>query len=285
MFDTANSYTGGASRAAARRGGRAVPRRGPARQQGLQPHRGRAGRPRAAAAGDRAGAGRDAAPARHRPPGPVLPARARPGRRRSRRPWGRWRPRSRPAGSARSGCSNYAAWQLAEARCLTERSGWPRGARLPAAVQPAVPPARGRVRRVLRAVRHVQHRLQPAGRRAAQRQAHATADRPGARRPLRRRARPDVPRPLLERAPSSTAVDGARARSRRSAGLTLRRARLPVAARPAAGRQRPARRVSSLEQLEANLAAADGPPLGADVLEACDDVWATLRGAAPAYNR
>ena len=42
---------------------------------------------------------------------------------------------------------------------------------------------------------------------------------------------------------------------------------------------------SSPDQLEANLAAAQGPPLGDDVQEACDEVWARLRGAAPRYNR
>lgn len=42
---------------------------------------------------------------------------------------------------------------------------------------------------------------------------------------------------------------------------------------------------SSLEQLRSNLAALDGPPLEAEVLKACDDVWATLGGAAPHYNR
>ena len=42
---------------------------------------------------------------------------------------------------------------------------------------------------------------------------------------------------------------------------------------------------SRLEQLRANLAALDGPPLGDDLLNACDDVWADLQGAAPHYNR
>lgn len=42
---------------------------------------------------------------------------------------------------------------------------------------------------------------------------------------------------------------------------------------------------SRLEQLESNLAAVDGPPLGEDLMAACDDVWADLRGAAPLYNR
>ena len=42
---------------------------------------------------------------------------------------------------------------------------------------------------------------------------------------------------------------------------------------------------SSPDQLAANLAAADGPALPADVEAACDEVWARLRGAAPRYNR
>lgn len=42
---------------------------------------------------------------------------------------------------------------------------------------------------------------------------------------------------------------------------------------------------SSVGQLEANLLAAAGGPLADDVLAACDDVWSTLRGAAPDYNR
>jgi aryl-alcohol dehydrogenase-like predicted oxidoreductase len=42
---------------------------------------------------------------------------------------------------------------------------------------------------------------------------------------------------------------------------------------------------SSLEQLDANLAAADETPLDAATLTACDDVWSDLAGAAPGYNR
>jgi aryl-alcohol dehydrogenase-like predicted oxidoreductase len=43
--------------------------------------------------------------------------------------------------------------------------------------------------------------------------------------------------------------------------------------------------VSSIDHLDTNLAAADGPPLDASTLEAIDEVWDTLRGPAPAYNR
>jgi 1-deoxyxylulose-5-phosphate synthase len=42
---------------------------------------------------------------------------------------------------------------------------------------------------------------------------------------------------------------------------------------------------SKMEQLEQNLAAWDGGPLPADVLAACDAVWAGLRGITPKYNR
>jgi aryl-alcohol dehydrogenase-like predicted oxidoreductase len=42
---------------------------------------------------------------------------------------------------------------------------------------------------------------------------------------------------------------------------------------------------SSLPQLEENLKACEGPPLGEDVLRACDAVWSKLRGVTPVYNR
>lgn len=43
--------------------------------------------------------------------------------------------------------------------------------------------------------------------------------------------------------------------------------------------------VSSVEQLEECTAAAAGPPLEAETLAACDDVWLRIRGRAPGYNR
>jgi aryl-alcohol dehydrogenase-like predicted oxidoreductase len=42
---------------------------------------------------------------------------------------------------------------------------------------------------------------------------------------------------------------------------------------------------SSVEQLKANLAALSGPPLDEATNAGCDEVWSTLAGAAPAYNR
>ncbi len=42
---------------------------------------------------------------------------------------------------------------------------------------------------------------------------------------------------------------------------------------------------SNLEQLQENLAAAQGPPLEQEVLAECDKVWQKLHGPTPAYNR
>jgi aryl-alcohol dehydrogenase-like predicted oxidoreductase len=42
---------------------------------------------------------------------------------------------------------------------------------------------------------------------------------------------------------------------------------------------------SKLEQLEENLKACSGPKLPGDVLERCDAVWRRLRGVTPKYNR
>ena len=42
---------------------------------------------------------------------------------------------------------------------------------------------------------------------------------------------------------------------------------------------------SKIEQLRENLAALDDGPLSPETLAACDEVWASLRGVSPAYNR
>lgn len=42
---------------------------------------------------------------------------------------------------------------------------------------------------------------------------------------------------------------------------------------------------SSLDQLEANLRALDGPVLSDETIAFCDEVWVSLEGAAPRYNR
>jgi aryl-alcohol dehydrogenase-like predicted oxidoreductase len=42
---------------------------------------------------------------------------------------------------------------------------------------------------------------------------------------------------------------------------------------------------SSMDHLESNLAACEGPPLDDELSKRCDEVWAELRGPAAAYNR
>jgi len=42
---------------------------------------------------------------------------------------------------------------------------------------------------------------------------------------------------------------------------------------------------SSMQQLDENLAALDSPPLPDEVVTSCDNVWRTLRGVTPNYNR
>lgn len=42
---------------------------------------------------------------------------------------------------------------------------------------------------------------------------------------------------------------------------------------------------STLEQLDANLAAVEGPAPGPEIIERCDAVWEQLRGPAPDDNR
>jgi aryl-alcohol dehydrogenase-like predicted oxidoreductase len=42
---------------------------------------------------------------------------------------------------------------------------------------------------------------------------------------------------------------------------------------------------SKVEHLRSNIAAVAKGPLAADVVEACDDVGAALRGPMPSYNR
>jgi len=42
---------------------------------------------------------------------------------------------------------------------------------------------------------------------------------------------------------------------------------------------------SDISQLEANIAAADGPTLDMETMAACDEVWNELRGPVPHYNR
>lgn len=186
------------------------------------------------------------------------------------------------AGKVRAvGMSNYAAWQLAEARCLTERNGWP-------AVHVSQP-----------LYNLLSRRIEDEYAEFSQRYAmHKIVYNPLAGGLLTGKhtdpARPEAGgrfgaelgtmyRDRYWNGPQFAAVEALRGIAA-DAGLTL----VELAFRWLLGRplvDSILLGASRLEQLEVNLAAADGPPLEQDVLAACDDVWASLRGAAPTYNR
>ncbi len=179
------------------------------------------------------------------------------------------------------GMSNYAAWQLAEAACLTQRNG-----------RPAV-----RISQPLYNL--LSRRIEEEYAEYAERSAlHDIVYNPLAGGLLSGkhtdRARPEAGgrfaaelgpmyRDRYWNEPQFAAVEALRTIAA-DAGLTL----VELAFRWLLGRplvDSILLGASRLEQLEANLAAADGAPLDGDVLAACDGVWASLRGAAPSYNR
>lgn len=179
------------------------------------------------------------------------------------------------------GMSNYAAWQLAEARCLTEQHGWP-------AVSVSQPLYNLLSRRIEDeyaefSARYAMHNIvyNPlAGGLLSGK--HTDPSRPEAGGRFASDLGP-MYRDRYWNAAQFAAVE-ALGKVASDAGLTLVELALRwLLTRPLVGSILLG--ASRLEQLEANLAAADGPPPEQDVLTACDDVWASLRGAAPAYNR
>lgn len=179
------------------------------------------------------------------------------------------------------GMSNYAAWQLAEARCLTERHGWP-------AVRLSQPLYNLLSRRIEDEYAELSDRYglhnvvyNPlAGGLLSGKHTDPGRPEPGGRFAA------DLGPMYRERYWNRAQFDAVEALRTvaAGAGLTL----VELAFRWLLGRplvDSVLLGVSRLEQLEADLAAADGPPLDPDVLTACDDVWATLHGAAPAYHR
>lgn len=179
------------------------------------------------------------------------------------------------------GMSNYAAWQMAEARCLGERHGWP-------TVRVSQPLYNLLSRRVEdeyaefadRAGLHDIVYNPLAGGLLTGKHTDPGRPEPGGRFGAQMG---EMYRGRYWNAAQFEAVGALRAVAGQ-AGLTL----VELAFRWLLSRPLVdgiLLGASSLEQLEANLSAADGPPLGPDVMAACDDVWATLRGAAPAYHR
>jgi aryl-alcohol dehydrogenase-like predicted oxidoreductase len=179
------------------------------------------------------------------------------------------------------GMSNYAAWQIAEARCLTGSHGWP-------AVHLSQPLYNLLSRRVEDeyaefsehyAMHNVVYNPLAGGLLSGK---HNDAVRPEAGGRFAGELGP-MYRDRYWNQAQFHAVEALR-KVAANAGLTL----VELAFRWLMGRplvDSILLGASRLDQLEANLAAANGPALGADVLSACDDVWASLRGAAPAYNR
>ncbi len=179
------------------------------------------------------------------------------------------------------GMSNYAAWQVAEARCLSEQRGWP-------AVHVSQPLYNLLSRRIedeyaAFSDRYAMHNIvyNPlAGGLLSGKHTDPGRPEPGGRFAA------DLGPMYRDRywnPAQFDAVDALR-KVAADAGLTL----VELAFRWLLGRPLVGSILlgaSRVEQLDANLAAAAGPALSPEVLQACDDVWATLRGVAPLYNR
>jgi aryl-alcohol dehydrogenase-like predicted oxidoreductase len=176
--------------------------------------------------------------------------------------------------------SNYAAWQIAEIRCIQERRGWD-------PVHVSQPMYNLLARRVEDEYVELSARYELfdivynplAGGLLTGK--HADPDRPGEGR-FTGSAGDQYRARYWNDAQFEAVRDLAAIASQ--AGLTL----LELAFRWLLGRPTVGAVLlgaSSPDQLAANLAAADGEPVGADVEAACDEVWARLRGAPPKYNR
>lgn len=177
--------------------------------------------------------------------------------------------------------SNYAAWQIAEIRCLSERHGWP-------SVLVSQPMYNMLARRVedeyaVFSARYRMHNVvyNPlAGGLLTGK--HTDPGRPEKGGRFAAELGP-MYRERYWNDQQFAAVDALR-RVADDAGLGL----LSLAFRWLLGRPLVGSILlgaSSPEQLDENVAAATGSPLPADVVAACDEVWTRLRGAAPAYNR
>lgn len=179
------------------------------------------------------------------------------------------------------GLSNYAAWQIAEVRCLQERRGWP-------GVHVSQPMYNLLARRLEDEYAEFSQRYDIftivynplAGGLLTGK--HTDPARPGSGT----RFGDDLGKMYRARYWNSAQFEAVQALAEvaSQAGLTLLQLAFrwllarPVVGAVLLGASRP-------EQLAANLEAARGPALGEDVEAACDEVWARLQGAAPRYNR
>jgi aryl-alcohol dehydrogenase-like predicted oxidoreductase len=186
------------------------------------------------------------------------------------------------AGKVRQvGVSNYAAWQIAEIRCLSGRNGWP----TMSVSQPMYNLLARRVEDEYAAcsarygVHNVVYNPLAGGLLSGK---HTDLQSPQERGRFGADLGP-MYRARYWNDQQFAAVSALRAIAD-DAGMTL----LELSFRWLLGRPLVGSVLlgaSSPDQLSANLAAASGPSLSSDVQQACDEVWMTLRGAAPLYNR
>jgi aryl-alcohol dehydrogenase (NADP+) len=175
-------------------------------------------------------------------------------------------------------CSNYASWQVCQMLWLAERNGW----HPMQAVQPMYNLlARGIEQELLPACREFRLAVIPYNPLAG----GLLTGKHSAERPVEdsRFTRMPLYRDRYWHDANFAAIQEL-TRLARESGRSLAR----LAVRWVLDRQAVTSVIlgaSRLEHLQENLAAADDPPLSADVLAACDAVWKQLRGTTPVYNR
>lgn len=176
------------------------------------------------------------------------------------------------------GLSNYASWQVCRILWLAEKNGWPR----PEVVQPMYNLlARGIEQELLPACAEFQLAVIPynplaGGLLTGKHQAQAPI--PGTRfdlMPFYRYRYWHVSNFNAVIRLREIAAAAGRALTRLSIGWLLQQAGVTSVIIGA----------SQIEHLQENLAALDDPPLSPESLAACDEVWKTLRGITPIYNR
>jgi aryl-alcohol dehydrogenase-like predicted oxidoreductase len=179
------------------------------------------------------------------------------------------------------GLSNHAAWQVADIRCLQGRRGWPAAH----VCQPMYNLLARRLEDEYAAfsarydIFNVVYNPLAGGLLTGK---HADPQRPQAGT----RFAEDLGETYRERYWNAAQFEavGALRQVASEAGLTLVELAFRwLLSRPVVGSVLLG--ASDDDQLAANITAAQGPAVPTDVEDACDEVWARLRGAAPRYNR
>ena len=280
-IDTANGYAGGAAENASCRGAGRPPRRCHHRDQGRHPHPDAGGDSPLSAAGSAASV---EASLRRLDTDHVdlfylhQPDRAAPaGRNADHRRRTRCRRQDR-----RARCLQLRGLADRRDQPPRRRRRRPAPRRRPAGLQPPRPTHRGRIRRVRRSHRPGHHGLQPARRRPAHRAAHLRRKTP----PKAGSATPDWPRCTRKGTgtPRYSMPSASSAPLADKAGIPMTELALRwLISKPATGPILLGG--SKVSHLQNNIAAIAAGRLDDDLVAACDDVGAALRGAMPNYNR